>query len=284
MLPLSHKKNLLFAFLWMLSAWLTVANSQPVETLSGKNDRSHLIFAKNHFSFSFIPSVTEKGVISAQQNKYNMHATPQIAFEIGLNYHIHFIPSLTATIGPRTGMVRRNLQYRVPKEAFTPAAEKDVTSANSLFEKSFDATYTALQLMMEKRWVKDEKRYWNLSAGFNVRYAFNNSRLYTGSFVPNTRDTLFGLTLFFGNNNKPWINYNLGGGHAWVLKNNNILQANLLANLSFTQYVKGFYQFTVPGQPVEEGNYGIRGSYLGLSVNYIFTRVNKQLRKKYKNS
>jgi hypothetical protein len=149
---------------------------------------------------------------------------------------------------------------------------------DGVFSKSTDASYTGLQLLFQKRWVTVNRGFWNVDAGINLRYSFDNSLLYVGTYVPNSSDTLFGTTLYFGNNQKPWLNYNLGGGYSWVLKNRNILQANLFANLSFTQFIKGSYRFTVPNKPVEIGTYGVKGSYTGLSVSYILTGVRRKLR------
>ena len=84
------------------------------------------------------------------------------------------------------------------------------------------------------------------------------------------RDLVMELNL--NNKRSPWVNYHLGVGHSWVLKNNNIFKTSLLLNLSFTKYVSGRYEITVPGQPVTAGGYGLDGTGPGISLSYVFTR------------
>jgi hypothetical protein len=84
-----------------------------------------------------------------------------------------------------------------------------------------------------------------------------------------------------GNNLRPWVNYNIGGGYSFLLRNNNFLQFNLLANFSNKKMVNGIYQINVTGKPTSSGLYSVNLSYIGLSISYNFTGANKRLRKMY---
>ncbi|MDQ2753078.1 MAG: hypothetical protein M3R72_08660, partial [Bacteroidota bacterium] len=85
------------------------------------------------------------------------------------------------------------------------------------------------------------------------------------------------LNLNTNNQNKPWFTYSLGSGYQWVLKNNNLMKIGLVANLSFTHFVKGTYQITIPGDPITQGTYHVTGSYLGIAASYGFTGMNRKL-------
>jgi hypothetical protein len=89
------------------------------------------------------------------------------------------------------------------------------------------------------------------------------------------------ITNSIGNNLHPWINYNIGGGYSFLLRSNNFLQLNLLANFSNKKMVNGVYQINVTGKPQSTGAYSANLSYVGLSLSYIFTGANKRIRKIY---
>ena len=84
-----------------------------------------------------------------------------------------------------------------------------------------------------------------------------------------------------GNNLRPWLNYNIGGGYSLLLQNNNYLQCNLVANFSGKKIIDGTYQINVTGKPQSTGTYSANWSYIGLSFSYILTGTNKRLRKMY---
>jgi hypothetical protein len=115
--------------------------------------------------------------------------------------------------------------------------------------------------LFEKRWIKAGNSFWNAVIGLNFRYASEVYASEGASVIEGgVQQNFFDMNLVFGNERKPWINYNLGAGHSWILKNNNLFKLNLLGNLSFTEFVKGNYQFTLPNKPVEDGSYGVKGS------------------------
>jgi len=59
------------------------------------------------------------------------------------------------------------------------------------------------------------------------------------------------------------------------LRSGNIFQVNLKLNFSETDFATGTYLFTTGIQPDMSGKYGLSGSYIGLSMAYIFTRTKK---------
>ena len=51
--------------------------------------------------------------------------------------------------------------------------------------------------------------------------------------------------------------------------------------MSFTKYVNGTYHVIIPGKPITSGSYSSTGSFIGLSMNYVFTNANYRVRKAY---
>ncbi|MDZ4792930.1 MAG: hypothetical protein SGI83_01500 [Bacteroidota bacterium] len=90
-----------------------------------------------------------------------------------------------------------------------------------------------------------------------------------------------GTDVYANNDAKPWVSFPLNAGHSWLLKNNNLLQLAICSNISFTKYVNGTYQIIIPGKPLTEGKYSSTGSFIGLSINYVFTNANYRIRMAY---
>ena len=90
-----------------------------------------------------------------------------------------------------------------------------------------------------------------------------------------------GVNVYSNNDAQPWISFPINIGHAWLAKNNNLLQLAICSNISFTKYVYGRYHIDIPNQPFTEGDYSSTGSFIGLSFNYVFTNANYRIRKAY---
>src|ERR1039458_8314414 len=78
--------------------------------------------------------------------------------------------------------------------------------------------------------------FWNAVAGVNVRfYPLRCSRFGVGQNYPDVNGNeirVLEIDATMGNNLRPWLNYNLGGGYSLTLRNHNYLQCNLVGNFS----------------------------------------------------
>ncbi len=90
-----------------------------------------------------------------------------------------------------------------------------------------------------------------------------------------------GVYVYANNDAKPWVSFPFNAGHAWLLKNNNLFQLSICTNFSFTKYVDGTYEIDIPGRSLTQGRYSSTGSFIGLSMNYVFTSANYRIRKEY---
>ena len=159
---------------------------------------------------------------------------------------------------------------------------KDVDETGAF--KIFDF-YISAPLWLERRWRHNEKNFWNLNAGINVRfYPDDFSEILSSTYydVNGQYVTVVDMELEVGRAFKPWVNYNFGGGYSYFLKNNNFFRLNFLVNLSGTSIANGVYYINVTGKPVSTGTYKSNLSFVGLSLNYIFTGTNKRLFRQFK--
>ena len=96
----------------------------------------------------------------------------------------------------------------------------------------------------------------------------------------NNRSIRFMYGIFTPNNNqKPWLNYHIGGGLNLILKNKDVFRINLVGELSFTKFYRGNYTFEIPGNAPIKFDYGVTGSYVALEASYIRTKVKRKFKK-----
>ena len=136
----------------------------------------------------------------------------------------------------------------------------------------------------ERRWAGKNNSTWNVDAGINVRLDPNEEGYgydYGGINVNGQGVLVLDMNGDIGNNLKPWLNYNIGGGYSIFLSNYNFLRINLIANFSATKIANFNYTISVTGKPESTGTYSANLSYAGLSFSYIFTGTNKRLLKLY---
>ena len=144
--------------------------------------------------------------------------------------------------------------------------------------------YLSAPIWFEKRWTKENNTTWNVDAGINVRFDPNEEGFeydYGGFEVNGQYIPVLSMDGDIGNNQKPWLNYNIAGGYSIFLSNYNFIRINLLANFSTTKIVNFNYTIDVTGKPQSTGTYSSNLSYVGLSINYILTGTNKRLLKLY---
>lgn len=241
------------------------------------------LFNASHFSFTIIPYVVEKASICNKTGAYTLGSSAMEGIEAGANYHINFNDKYSIIIGLHGGAAARNYELKISKEDFNPPLQNDVDESGAL-TRIFDF-YIAAPVWFERRWRHKNNNFWNINAGANIRFypdEFSEHISSTYFDVNGQYVTVANLELEVGRSFKPWVNYNFGGGYSYFLKNNNFFRLNFLVNLSNTAIADGVYTINVTGKPLSTGTYKSKLSFVGLSLNYIFTGTNKRLFKQFK--
>ena len=171
----------------------------------------------------------------------------------------------------------RDIQYHIPGSAFNPPLSYDIRSIKPA-DKS-GVVFFRVPFFIERRFFPKSARYWNIQLGISLLYSFMNEETYGATILEPNRsiDYLYG-TFTPNNNQKPWLNYHIGGGVNLILKNKDVLRLNLVGELSFTQFYRGTYSFTVPGNPLVKFDYGVTGSYIALEASYIRTKAKRKFK------
>lgn len=239
-----------------------------------------VLFSGNHYSLSLTPHLANKAGINNSSGPYLMKSSFVGGLEFGVNRHSNLNNNFAIIIGLHLGTSGRNYLLNIPKEDFNPPRQYNYID-NGTISREFDFYFSA-PILLEMRLFNNSKNFWNGLIGLNIRYSLSNYSETTMSYIEDSNNQLLKILemeLEVGNNSRPWLNYNLGGGYNWLLKRNNILRANLLFNYSAKKLVRGTYDITVPNQPLSKGNYSVDQSYLGIRISYILTGTNKRLAK-----
>lgn len=248
-----------------------------------KGNISKVLFKGSYFSFYLSPYISQKAKCINQSGSYPLRASKYSGLEAGGNYFINFNENYSLILGAHAGFSGRNFKLFISKSDFSPNLENDINFRGRL-TKDFDL-YLSAPIWFEKRWVKKNNSMWNIDAGINLRFdpneAFYNYDYggfdINGQYVP-----VIDMEGYVGNNEKPWLNYNIATGYSVFLSNYNYFRINLIANFSTTKVVNFNYTIDVRDKPQSTGTYSSKLSYIGLSINYILTGTNKRLLKFYK--
>ena len=187
---------------------------------------------------------------------------------------MHFITGLHINVG------KRNFHYQIPGQDlqyFSGFEDGYYLENKELWE--------TLSIPMNFQFSIGSQPKKNLRGiiGINLKYSgFMSDEVITSTiYSVNGNSQIFEINLSSNNNGKVWFTINVGLSRSFILDNHNELAIGLLMDLSLHSFYKGSYQFTLPGKPISAGFYSIKGSGIGLSLQYIFKGVNKKEAKKY---
>lgn len=266
----------------LLFLFLSANVKAQEKRLHRENFLTDFVFTGNHIQFTFSTLSVLKARLKNETGNYPVNTRAALGLLLGFKYQINFNNEYSLIIGPEAVVAGRNFNTSFNKNDFSPALIKDykIEGINSY---TADAIFT-LPVLAEKRWLYANTKYVFADAGacLNVSTGADFESLFI--LLMNTNNGFYnagGVYVYANNDAKPWVSFPFNAGHAWLLKNNNVLQLAFTANVSFTKYVNGIYNVIIPNKPVTEGKYSSTGSYIGVSLNYLFTSANYRIRKEY---
>ncbi len=276
------KKSIPYSF-FFLTFFLEVTSSASQQIIMDREKfLTDFVFKGNHIQFNFSQLATFKAQAKKQSGQHIVNTKPSSGFLISFKYAINFNNQYSLISGFELIMPSRNFITSFDKDDFTPPLLMDykLKKGNS---KISDLIFS-IPVLVEKRWLYKKRKSFFTNTGIR----FNTS---TGAdldvfpiILSNTNNTFYdagGVYVYANNDAKPWISFPINVGHSWLLKNNNLLQLAICSNISFTKYVDGIYEIAIPGKPLTTGLYSSKGSFVGLSMNYVFTNANYRIRKAY---
>ena len=139
-------------------------------------------------------------------------------------------------------------------------------------------------VVLERRFLYKSSKFIFVNGGFKLNVSTGADFDVFSIVLMNTSNAFYdvgGVDVYANNDARPWVSVPLNAGHSWLLRNNNLLQLSICSNVSFTKYVNGTYLIDIPGRTPATGKYSSTGSYIGLSLSYVFTNGNYKIRKAF---
>ena len=268
-------KSALFCIAFTLYSCLAFSQLTGTSEFDSKSTRTPDM--KSGISFSISPYVVNKAKATPLSGPYHLTTSYKNGFEAGPNYNINLNNSYSIIIGLHGGAAATNYKLFISESDFTPNLGGNVDD-NGRFTSLWDF-YISAPIWLEKRWFTRNNSFWDVVAGVNIRYY--PIRYYRNGIEEDYPDVsgntvqVLKINDSIGNNLRPWINYNIGGGYSLLLRNNNYLQCNLVANFSDKKIIDGTYQINVSGKPQSTGTYSETGRMLGYhSVTFLPGPIN----------
>jgi hypothetical protein len=252
-------------------------------TLSKRDDfLNNYIFKGNHIQFNFSTLSVLKARLKTKTGSYPIKTKSALGLSIGFKYQKNFNNTYSLIIGPDAAILGRNFLANFNKNDFSPSLIQDYNIKG--IDSYLSTLVISLPILIEKRWFYAKTKHLFTNAGIRFNFSTGADFDIFSIELKNTNNALYdagGIDVYANNNAKPWITFPLNAGHSWLLKNNNLLQLSICSDISFTKYVNGTYKIDIPGKPLTSGGYSSTGSYIGLSMNYVFTNANYRIRKAY---
>ncbi|MDQ2753079.1 MAG: hypothetical protein M3R72_08665 [Bacteroidota bacterium] len=266
-------------FLFFFTLCTTTIKAQ--HKLSEK-EKDSLVFRGNHFGFEIARLETAKARVKRTSGNYPISSSLTPGAKLAVFYHINFNQELSLNIGGEATVVERNFIVDFHKNDFSPPLIEDYHFTGK--RTRVGDLLLNLPITIEKRvWYKN-KQFLSLEAGVNVNISTGADADISDAYVQHTDGSYSQaaeVNVYANNDAKPWLSYVFNAGNSWRLKNNNLLQLGITANVSFTKYVNGTYTITIPNKPLTSGTYSSTGTYVGLCLRYSLTNTNYRLRKLY---
>jgi hypothetical protein len=271
--------RLCFAILFCL---LVDSIAAQQNKLHRKDFLANYVFKGNHVQFNFATLSTFRAGLKNEAGSHPVSTRPALGFLFSFKYQVNFNNEYSLITGPEANLLGRNLITSFVKNDFSPPLIEDYELKGI---NSYLAVFViSLPVLMEKRWLYAGTKFFYVDGGLRLNAStgadfdfFSINLQHTG----NGYHDAGGTDVYANNDAKPWISFPVNAGHVWLLKNNNLLQLSIYSNISFTKYVNGTYRIIIPGKPLTEGRYSSTGSFIGLSMNYVFTNANYRIRKAY---
>ena len=256
--------------------------SQTWNAYSNDSLRSTMYPRRSLFGLSISPYIVNKAKATRISGAYQPNTIYGNGFEAGPDYHLQINNSYSIIIGLHVDAAATNYKLFISGSDFNPSIGGNVNENGQNAEWAY---YMSVPIWIQKRWFAGSNGFWNVVAGENVRfYPLRYSRFGVGQNYPDVNGNeirVLEIDATMGNNLRPWLNYNLGGGYSLTLRNHNYLQCNLVGNFSNKKIIDGTYQINVTSKPQSTGTFSANLSYVGLSFSYTATGANKRLRKIY---
>jgi hypothetical protein len=225
-----------------------------------------------YWGISITPTLITKAIVTGEKEDYQIKNAPQFGAEVLIHYHYQFEQQYAVILGGGFNISGYNFKYNIPKNMFDPPAGANITT-NGAAARQMNIIYFRVPIELERTFLKKKDNKWALRAGGSILFSVQQPEETSDAILYPTGGSQIFFKKYQDNNNsgKPWFSFHLITAHTWVFKKN-AMQVGLKLNYCPIKFVNGEYHFNVGAQAERQGRYGLTGSYIGLSFEYIFSK------------
>lgn len=254
------------AYLWCFLLLVQHLNAQSLAT------NREYVGPSRSWSLSLTPVILTKASLTGNKEIYQVKTAPQFGGEILINYNYRFERNYALIVGGGLNFVGFNFDYNIPKDMFSPPTEANITT-NSAASREMNIINFRVPVELERIFNNRKDNEWVIRAGASLLFSIQQPEQTSYAIYYSNGGPKSFLDRYQSDNNhgKMWLGFELLAGHRWLLKKN-AFQVGLKAHYCPTKFVDGEYHFNVGNQPEHQGRYGVTGSYIGLSFEYILKK------------
>lgn len=254
------------AYLWFLLLLVQNLTAQRLAT------NKEYMGPSRCWGLSFTPAIVTKATVTGDKDIYHVKTAPQFGGEILINYNYRFERNYALIVGGGLNFLGFNFDYNIPKEMFSPPTEANITT-NSAASREMNIINFRVPVELERIFNDRKDDEWLIRAGASLLFSVQQPEQTSDAIYYSNGGPKTFLDRYQSNNNngKMWFGFQLLAGHRWLLKKN-AFQAGLKVHYCPFKFVDGEYHFNVGNQPEHQGRYGLTGSYIGLSFEYILKK------------
>ncbi|MHA4842954.1 hypothetical protein ACX0G7_02260 [Flavitalea antarctica] len=230
------------------------------------------------WGLSITPNLLKRTSIDHRGEKYELGSSPQIGGEVLIKYRYAFLPNYRLIFAGGVNWISYDFDYNISKDLFIPPTGVDISS-NQAPSRHSDVFHLRGQLEVERQFFRTKKKSVSMALGASLLYSPQNNESAREVIVyPGGSSVTFLYRNQTNNNNdRPWMNFHISAGPEWLVGRRQTLQLHGKLNFSPVKFITGTYYVEVGNEPVQIGQYGVTGSYIGMSLTYIFNRSTPEL-------
>ena len=232
-------------------------------------------FLNDQLRISVRPSIARKAMVTTNET-YSPGASNFISLGAGIDYCYHINESFSLISGLHGLWHGSNFTFFVSGKEFQPELGYDLVEEGPI-SGDLQHGLLSLQTTLEKRWFSKKEKIWATGLGLALNYS-PTTTYDNDYYVFHNGQLVHYAWMGYDANNQahPFLSGHVMAGYYWKIGKSNFLVTNLVIDYSFTYFVKGSYNFHIPGKSEVTGEYRIDGSYLGLDISYSFAKGKKR--------
>lgn len=252
-----------FSCLLMLLLFVEFASSQ-------ENHLINSIFPRHQIGFCLQAGMVPKIGVTNITGTYQMQSKYQSSFSGGFVYKVNLDTNWNICYGLLLNVTSTNYYSNIPAKDLQGFPGN--TNVPQIWDKQayYKLSFPALlsyNFFFTRHW------FYSVTAGIRLNYSgFSVDEIITNEIADSNRQLtkIFQGNFTSNNHSKPWLTYFGSLSKTLLSKNRGLFSIGLFVELSNSPYIQGDYEITIPNKPVTEGKLFVKGSSVGISIQYFF--------------